>query len=374
MSLSFRPVIAGFTAYAPGLSIEAVRERYGVERVIKLASNENPLGISPQVCEAISRHAKNAFRYPAGGNPRLIRALSDLHGVAPERIVLGNGSDEIIDLLFRLLPEPGKHNAVVFKPCFGIYTTQGRLAGVEMREVLLAGDFSFTWKDILRRVDENTRLVFVTSPDNPSGRLATRQELRALAEKLPPTCLLVLDEAYIDFAGPGPEADKDEYMGFLPRLDEFPNVAILRTFSKSRGLAGMRLGYGILPTQVAEYYWRVRLPFSVNLLAEEAALAALEDTVFYAETLRVVREGRSTLLQAIKELKCCVYPSEANFVCFRVPDYCKAADVHEALLRQGIIIRPLCSYGLPQHMRVTVGTSEENQLFLHALESTLENC
>lgn len=371
MNLSFRPEIAGFKAYTPGLSIAAIRELYGVERVIKLASNENPLGTSPLVCEAISRHAADVFRYPAGGNPRLVRALSSLHGVEPERIVIGNGSDEIIDLLFRLLPVPGRHNVVVFKPCFGIYTTQGRLAGVEMREVLLAGDFSFTWKDMLRRVDRNTRLVFVTSPDNPSGRLATRDELRALVEKLPTTCLLVLDEAYIDFAGSGSDGGSDTHEGFLPCLNDFPNVAILRTFSKSRGLAGLRLGYGILPPQVAEACWRVRLPFSVNLLAEEAALAALEDGVFYTETQRTVREGRDTLMRAMRDLKCLVYPSDANFVCFRVPDHCQVPAVHEALLRRGIIIRPLASYDLPRHMRVTVGTSEENQLFLDALASAL---
>lgn len=369
MSVQFRPEIAEFAAYVPGLSTDEIRSRYGVERVIKLASNENPLGVSPLVRQALQGHAADVFRYPAGGNPRLVAALAAHHaaaGVAPEQVVVGNGSDEIIDLLFRLVAEPGVHNAVAFRPCFGIYPTQARLAGVELRQTALNEDFSFPWDKLLALVDERTRLVFVTSPDNPSGYLPEVDDLRRLAEQLPATCLLVLDEAYIDFAEQGEAA-----ASFLPHLKDFPNAVVLRTFSKSRGLAGLRLGYGILPPAVAAMYWRVRLPFSVNILAEEAGLAALQDEVFHAETLRVVREGRAQLAAGLTRLGCIPQPSAANFVLFRVPDNQQTTNVHEGLLRQGIIIRPLKSYGLPQHMRVTVGTSEENRLFLTALEAAL---
>lgn len=367
MSLCFRPEIAAFDAYVPGLSMDAIRERYGVERVIKLASNENPLGVSPLVRNAITRHAAESFRYPAGGNPRLVKALAQHHNVPEEQVVVGNGSDEIIDLFFRLLAEPGVHNAVAFRPCFGIYPTQARLAGVELRQAPLAPDFSFPWDTLLALVDANTRLVFVTSPDNPSGRAADIADLRCLAAALPPACLLVIDEAYVDFA----EEDDPESASFLPYQSEFPNVAVLRTFSKSRGLAGLRLGYGLVPTAVAAMYWRVRLPFSVNLLAEEAGLAALLDDTFYTETLRVVREGRRTLTEGLCRLGCAPLPSAANFILFAVPEDRAVADIHEGLLRRGIIIRPLKSYGLTRHMRVTVGTAEENKLFLSVLEAVL---
>lgn len=369
MSLQFSPFVTELEAYTPGLSMDEIRERYGIERVIKLASNENPLGTSPLVQERLQRHAANAFRYPAGGNPRLVKALAAHHGVSPKRIVAGNGSDEIIDLLFRLLAVPGVHNAVAFRPCFGIYTTQARLGGVELRQAPLREDFTFPWNDLLALVDEHTRLVFVTSPDNPSGVGASADELAELARALPSSCLLVLDEAYADFAGDS-EAEAEAF-SLLPRLHEFSSIAILRTFSKSRGLAGLRLGYGIVPEAVAEHFWRARLPFSVNLLAEEAGLAALEDSRFYAETLRVCREGRRQLLDALPGLGCTPLPSQANFVMCRLPDSADPALVNERLLQQGVIVRPLKSYGLPRYTRISVGTAEENSRFLHALERAL---
>lgn len=371
--LEFSSRVEAFTAYTPGLSMDAIRERYGVERVVKLASNENPLGVSPLVQEALQRHGAEAFRYPAGGNPRLVRALAAHHGVDENRIVVGNGSDEIIDLFLRLMADPGRHNAVAFRPCFGIYTTQAMLCGVELRQASLRDDFSFPWEDLLALVDANTRLVFVTSPDNPSGRAASATELERLANALPFHVLLVLDEAYMDFADP--EHGGEAAFSLLPRLHEFPNVAVLRTFSKSRGLAGLRLGYGIVPPAVAERYWRVRLPFSVNILAEEAGLAALEDHVFYSETLSTVQQGRGQLLSGLKKLGCVPLPSQANFVMFQLPEPHTVGAVHEGLLQRGVIARPLGSYGLPRHMRVSVGTAEENSLFLTALQEILgESC
>lgn len=369
--LTFSSRVESFTAYTPGLSMQAIREKYGVDKVVKLASNENPLGVSPLVQDVLKRRAADAFRYPAGGNPRLVQALAAYHGVDKARVVVGNGSDEIIDILLRLMADPGVHNAVAFRPCFGIYPTQAMLCGVELRQATLREDFSFPWDDLLALVDENTRLVFVTTPDNPSGHAASAAELERLATALPEHVLLVLDEAYMDFAEPDANGGEEAY-SLLSRLNDFPNVAVLRTFSKSRGLAGLRLGYGILPTAVAERYWRVRLPFSVNLLAEEAGLAALEDTVFYTETLRTVREGRQQLLAGLDKLGCFPLPSQANFVMFRVPQSHSVATIHEGLLKRGIIIRPLGSYSLPRHMRVTVGTAEENTLFLAALHEILQ--
>lgn len=360
--------IQALDAYAPGLSIDEIRRRHGLEQVIKLASNENPLGASPLAQEAIRRHAGLAFRYPQGGNPRLTQALARLHRVTPERVVAGNGSDEIIDLLIRMLAAPGEHSLVCCLPCFSIYPIQARVAGVELRRCALRDDFSMDFDGLAALADSSTRLVFVTTPDNPSGYCPPRAEVarlaRLLAEKAP-KALLVVDEAYMDFA-------EDEAATSLLAAGPLPeNVAVLRTFSKSWGLAGLRLGYGIVPPSIAEGFWRCRLPFSVNVLAEEAALAALEDTAFRDATLETVRAGRRMLTDELTRLGCRVWPSQANFLMFRLPDGRDAEACFHALLRRGIIIRPLASYGLPEYLRVSVGNSGENAAFLHALEEEL---
>lgn len=360
-----RPEVRGFTAYVPGKSIEEIRQTYGLHRVIKLASNENPLGMSPLAQEAVRRHASGAFRYPQGNTPRLTEALARHHGVASGRVVVGNGSDEVIDLLIRMRAVPGKHNIVAFQPCFSIYPLQSRLCGVEVRRTPLGPDFSQPLEALRAVVDAQTVLVFLTTPDNPSGYCPPLAAVRALAASLPPACLLVVDEAYMDFA-------EDEIASSLLASGAVPdNVAILRTFSKSYGLAGLRLGYGILPPVLAEYYRRVRLPFSVNVLAEAAALAALEDTAFRAATLSLVREERVVLTERLRALGCTVFPSQANFLMFAPPANITAADLFQRLLERGIIIRPLNSYGLPQLLRLSVGTHEENHIFLTACAEIL---
>ena len=227
-------------------------------------------------------------------------------------------------------------------------------------------DFSFPWDRLLELVDDKTSLVFVTTPDNPSGHTASAAELERLARALPEGCLLVVDEAYMDFT------DDESAHSLLPRLDEFPNLIVSRTFSKSFGMAGLRLGYAIMPEELADHMWRVRLPFSVNLMAEEAGIAALEDTAFHDETLRVVREGRGYLAGELERLGCRVYPSQSNFLMFEVPAGAPdAAGLFEGLLRRGFILRPLTSYGLPRHLRVSVGTAEENTLLINAMRELL---
>ena len=359
-----RPEVAAFESYEPGLSIAEIAERYGLSRVIKMASNENPLGVSPRVREVIAGCAGEAFRYPQSGNPRLVKALAAYYGVDAGRIFVGNGSDEVIDLLFRVRAVPGVHNAVVFRPCIGLFPTQARMAGVELRQAPLNPDFSFDFDGLLRLVDENTTLVIVTSPDNPSGRVASPDDLEALARALPPVCLLVVDEAYIEFAGP-------EHSLFS-RLDRLPNVAIMRTFSKVYGLAGLRIGYAVLPPAIADYMWRVRLPFSLNILAEEAAVAALADGQFRDETISLIRRGRARLTDELRAMGCEVTPSLSNFVMFRLPEGgTDAATLHRELLKRGVIIRALGSYHLPDRLRVSVGTDEENDVFLRHVREIL---
>lgn len=362
------PGICALSPYVPGRSIAEIREKYGLKNVVKLASNENPLGASPLAVEAVRRHAASIFRYPQGGNPRLAKALADKHDIDPARIVLGNGSDEIIDLLIRILAQPGVHNIVSCRPCFSIYPIQAGISGVSARQVPLAGDFSFDLPALYEMMDINTRLVFLTTPDNPSGYCPQRNKILEFSKKLHaeyPDILLVIDEAYMDMA---PDSGNLSLLsqGILPG-----NTAFLRTFSKSYGLAGLRLGYGVLPPEIAECFWRARLPFSVNLLAEEAAIAALEDISFREATMHAIREGRTLLSAGLKRLGCEVWPSAANFIMFKLPEGTSASGAYEALLRKGIIIRPLGSYDMPEHFRVSIGRHDENLAFLAALEQIL---
>lgn len=362
-AIKVRPEAAGFTPYSPGLSIDEIKQRHGLAKVVKLASNENPLGASPVVRDVLERKAALVFRYPQWGYPRLRLAIAESLGVDPLRVVAGNGSDEIIDLLVRILCRPGKDHVLASRPCFSVYGSQARICGVDFRQVDLNPDFSLPLDRLAKAADENTALVFVTSPDNPSGVAARTDELEALARALPPRTLLAVDEAYIHFV------DDEQRASLLPRLANLPNVALLRTFSKAYGLAGLRLGLGVLPPELADIALRVQIPFSVNLLAEEAGIAALADDVFFNETIRVTREGRAWLTAELDALGCAPVPSQANFIMFTPP--MDARTVFEELLARGIIVRPLTSYGLTDKIRVSVGRMDENRAFAAALREVL---
>lgn len=357
-----------FEPYSSGLSIDEIREKYGLDRVVKLASNENPLGLSPLAEEAMRRECSLAFRYVQSGTPRLVRAVAEACRVPEQTVVLGNGSDEVIDLLIRARCKSGVDNIVVNNPCFSIYCSQAKFCGVETRRVPLKPDFSFDWGALLRAVDGNTSLVFVTTPDNPTGYCPPVTEVEAFARALPGGVLLVVDEAYMAFA-----EDVAPY-SLLPRRHEFPNVAFIRTFSKLHGLAGARLGYGIMPEPLAQKICGARLPFSVNCLVEAGALAALQDVDFVRASLDTVREGREYLTTLLCGLGCTVPDSLANFIMFRLPESATvtAPELFERLLRRGLIIRPLKSYGLSEWLRVSIGSHDENRLFIKLLQEELE--
>lgn len=366
---SVRAEIAGLKPYVPGLSIAEIQEKYGLAQVIKLASNENPLGTPPLAVAAVRRHAEGAFRYPQGGNPRLAAALGRRHQVDPAQIVVGNGSDEILDLLIRVLAVPGRDNLVCCRPCFSIYPIQGQICGVEARRQPLREDFSFDFDGMLNLVDQHTRLMFVTTPDNPSGYCPPRADVARLARELAaraPQCLLVVDEAYMDFA-PDPAGASLLESGELPE-----NAAFMRTFSKQYGLAGLRLGYGVLPARAGglslarasaffcQYPGRRgrpgrsggqrllrRHPGSCAHRAGHAHCGAHGSGLY-----RVVQRGQLPYVPPARR-------RAAAAVCF------------EELLRRGVIIRPLTSYGLPDLLRVSVGDARENRVFLNALDDVL---
>ncbi len=359
-----RPEILDFKPYVPGLNVEQIQERYGLSQVIKLASNENPLGTSPVVQKILGAKASSVFRYPLNHSPELVGGLARSLGIPEENIVAGNGSDEIIDMLFRVLATPGRDNVVCYQSAFSMYRMCAKLCSVKYREVSRGDGFSLPLQAMAEAADENTAMVIVTSPDNPTGLAVTIEELKELAAALPQGTLLVVDGAYLEFALPAAKYDITSLVSGLE------NVVVLRTFSKAYGLAGMRLGYGIMPSWLADYVRRARIPFTVNLLAEAAGLAALSDKVFLAETLRTVFEGRDFLQGELSGLGCEVLDSQANFLMFRpVVD---ASLVYESLLERGIIVRPLKSFGLAEWIRVNVGTAKENQAFVQALGEVLE--
>ncbi|PIE68886.1 MAG: histidinol-phosphate transaminase [Deltaproteobacteria bacterium] len=358
-----RPDLLDFDPYVAGRSIDEIKTAYGLTQVIKMASNENPLGVSPHVQDVLARNASLVFRYPQAGNPLLRDALSHYLGVPGDCLVCGNGSDEIIDLLIRVLVQPGKDNVVAFDPCFSMYKVQAKLCGVTFRQVPLNRDFSFPWKKLLGIMDHRTKLVFITNPDNPSGHAVPAKEIVEVAATIPSGATLVVDEAYIEFADP---VARYSMVGLWEATQ---NIVLLRTFSKCFGLAGLRLGYGIMPPTLADYLMRTRPPFSVNILAEKAGIAALHDKDFIEATRTTVLTGKDQLTQGMEALGCHVYPSQANFLLVKPP---MAPDVLcDALLRKGIIIRPLANYGLHDSVRVSVGTTQENRIFLQTFEECI---
>ena len=337
---------------------EAIREKYGIERVIKLASNENPLGTSPLVQHTLETHVGLAFRYPQAGNPRLVKAIAAHHGVSPSRVIVGDGSDEVIDLLFRICVEPGVNNAVAFMPCFGIYTTQAALCGVELRQTPVNADFSFPWDNLLKLVDDKTSLVFVTTPDNPSGYTPPVAELETLAKALPDTCLLVLDEAYIDFADGG---------GFLPRLGEFPNLIVLQTLSKAWGMAGLRLGLAFASERIAALFGQVKYPYNINTLTQQTAAECLRRDI--AAQVAQIREERGRLAAALAGCGCIerVYPSQANFLLVKTADPDR---LYGELIAAGVIVRNRTRItGCEGCLRITVGTPAENGRMLETVKN-----
>lgn len=363
-----RSNVQDFAPYVPGLSIEEIQEKYKLNNVIKMASNENPLGVSPLVKECIARHASYAFRYTPSGTPRLVKAIAEFLQLDEDRVVAGNGSDEIIDLIIRACPTPGVHNIVACNPSFSMYKLQAKLCDVEFKTVDLNPDFSFNWQGLLKAVDKNTAVVFITTPDNPSGFCPNLDEVRNFARKIPKSCLLVIDEAYIEFC------DDPKCGSLLKEIDDFENIAILRTFSKIFGLAGLRLGYGVLPKRLATALKAIKAPFSVNILAEEAGICLLKDTPFIKASYETVIKGRIFLREELTKLSCMVYPSQTNFIMFKLPENAISAhSCFERLLENGIIIRPLKSYGLPDHLRVSIGTKEENLTFINKLKEILNN-
>lgn len=355
--------IRAIAPYQPGKPIaELAREMDLPESaIVKLASNENPLGTSPRVLAAIESVLKEIARYPDGNGFELKTALAERHGVGLNQIVLGNGSNDVLELAARAFLTP-QSSAVYSQHAFAVYPLATQAAGARGIEAP-AKDFGHEPEALLAAIEGDTRILFIANPNNPTGTLLEPAQLLGLIERVSQNVLIVLDEAYTEYL---PEEMKSDSTGWLKR---FPNLIVTRTFSKAYGLAGLRVGYALANAQVAAMLNRVRQPFNVNSLAQAAAVMAMQDDAFLAEGLAINRAGMVQLTEGFKRLGLAYIPSCGNFVAVRVGD---AAAVNLGLLKQGVIVRPVANYGLPEHLRVSVGLEGENEVFLQALERALE--
>ena len=354
--------VRSIAPYVPGKPIEELAREYGLaeDSIVKLASNENPRGPSPKVREAVMAACAGITRYPDGNGFALKSALAERFGVAMDQIVLGNGSNDVLELVTQAFLRPGDQ-AVYAQHAFAVYplATQARGAqGVEVKARNLGHDLDAMASAITPR----TRIAFVANPNNPTGTWLAPSAVKAFVAAVPRDCLVVLDEAYDEYLEPAQRSASVAWIG------EHPNLIVSRTFSKAYGLAGLRVGYGLMDAAVADMLNRVRQPFNVSSVAQAAALAALADGDYVVESARINREGLAQLAAALDEMRIEYVPSHANFLLVHVGD---GSRVYERLLRQGVIVRPVASYGLPAHVRVTVGLPEENLRFLAALELAL---
>jgi len=362
MNLSLNPALKNLPVYQPGRPIEEVARELGMPAadIIKLASNENPFGPSPLALAAMETALKQTHLYPDGNGFYLKRKLAEKLGVTPQNLVLGNGSNDIIEFVAHALLD-AESEVVVSQYCFAVYPIVTALFGAKLVTVP-AKNFGHDLPAMLKAVTPRTKIMFVANPNNPTGTLAPTEELLKLVREVPRHVLLVMDEAYIEFLDDAPD--------LLPliRNGEFPNLILMRTFSKIYGLAGLRVGYGVAhPTLVAGLE-KIRQPFNTNLLAQAAALAALDDNEHITRTRTNNAAGLRQYEQTFRELGLEFVPSFANFILVKVGD---GARVWGELQKRGVITRPMAGYQLPEWIRISVGTPAENARCLGALREVM---
>lgn len=357
---SAHPYIQNLVAYEPGKPVEELAREMGLrpEEIIKLASNENPLGPSPLALEAMRAALERAHFYPDGGGYKLRGAIAEQLGLERSNIILGNGSNEIIEFIGHAFLRPGDE-VVTAKHAFAVYGLMAQLFGATTVEVDDPG-FRHDLPAMLGAITPRTRQLFVANPNNPTGTLVGQAEIDELMERIPPHVLVIFDEAYYEFL--------DEPPDVLRYVREGRNVVVMRTFSKIQGLAALRIGYGIAPTNLANTLQKTRQPFNANALAQEGAAAGLADREHMEKTRRLTHEGRNYLQAEFLAMGLEYVPSAANFVLVRVGD---GDGVFQALLRRGIIVRAMRSYKLPEWIRVSVGTMAQNRAFVAAFREVL---
>ena len=349
--------IRSLIPYEPGTPIEEVEREHGIANSVKLASNENPLGPSPKALAALRDKLGQLNLYPDGDCFYLKQGLARKLGVAPENLIFGNGSNEIIELAARTFLRPGDE-AVMAEQAFVVYQLIVQAVGAQSRAVPLK-NFTHDLQALAEAVSPRTRIIFLANPNNPTGTIYRRDDWDRFLEKISPDALLIVDEAYFEYVR------EDAYPDSLRYHAQGRPILTLRTFSKLYGLAGLRIGYGVGSPELIALMQRVRQPFNVNAPAQWAALAALDDVEHVERSLQANREGIDYLEKQFSRLGLEFVPSQANFILVRVG---RGQQVFQQLLKQGVIVRPTGGYRFPEHVRVTVGTMEENKKFIGALE------
>lgn len=359
--------VQGLSPYVPGKPVEELERELGISNIIKLASNENPLGPSPAALAAAQAGLGELSRYPDGNGYALRQRLSAHHDIDAARIVLGNGSNDVLEMVARAFLGPGR-NAVFSEYAFAVYPLASQAVGAELRiaPAMAADDEMPLGHDLdalLAKVDANTGVVFIANPNNPTGTWLEAQAIEVFLENLPSSVVCVLDEAYFEYMAPGLRGDSRAL------LEKHENLIVTRTFSKVHGLAALRIGYGLTSPVIADLLNRVRQPFNTNTPAMTAAIASLDDTGHVEHSVAMNKEGMDWLQTKLQAIGLAVLPSQANFLAIDFGRETQA--LFNALLREGVILRPLASYQMPHFLRATIGTTQENQRCIEALEAVL---
>lgn len=354
------PGIAGLMPYKPGKPVDELTREFGISDVVKLASNENPRGPGPLVREALGR-VKDLSRYPDGNGYGLKQALARHLGVGANQLTLGNGSNDVLDLAARVTVLPGAE-VVVTEHSFVVYRLATASCGGTLVEVP-ARDYGANLDGMLSAITERTAIMFLANPNNPTGTWVTEPALADFLAAVPERVWVVLDEAYFEYV------DQLDYPDGVKLLERHPNLIVTRTFSKIHALAALRVGYSVSSPELADLMNRARQPFNVNSMGLAAAEAALADQEFVSTSRELNRQGMAFLNSALQQQGLAVIPSAGNFLTVDLGR--EAAPVYQALLHEGVIVRPIAEYGLPNHLRVTVGLPDENQRFLDALARVL---
>ncbi len=356
------PGIQGLQAYQPGKPIEELKREYGVTNVIKLASNENPLGPSPLVLKTIQANLSELSRYPDGNGFELKQAIANKYNVKIDTITLGNGSNDLLELIARAFVT-SQHSIIFSAHAFAVYPLVTQAIGAKMI-ITPAINWGHNLTAMLKAINNDTRLIFIANPNNPTGTWINKTSLQEFLAAVPKTVIVVVDEAYYEYA-----CENSNYPNSLEWLNDYPNLIVTRTFSKAYGLAGLRVGYSISNPQIANLLNRVRQPFNVNNLALCAGVIALSDNEYLNKSIELNRIGMQQLKNAFAEMQLSYIPSLGNFLAVEVGD---GAKIYEALLTKGVITRPIGgSYCMPNHLRISVGTEVENYIFINTLKQVM---
>ena len=364
-TLKFKSNVSNTPLHVGGASVEDIQQKYKLEEITKMGSNENPLPPSPLAIEAMQQAATAANRYPTMSDEELRTVVVETigQGLEPDNIVTGNGGCDVLDMIATAFMDPGDE-CIICRPTFPIYEISAKSVGANVVYVDLdPTHFDYDIEAMLEAITENTRVIYICNPNNPTGTIMTAEQMETLVNNVPPHVLIVSDEVYHHFV------TSDQYPNSISFVTAGKNVLVLHSFSKVYGLAGVRLGYAIAPPEIARYIAHTRNPYHLSQITMAGGTAALRDTTHVEKSIELVISGRQWLYEQLVGLGLEVQPSQGNFMAFKVP--CPPGDVSERLLQRGVIVRPMGGFSLPTHLRVTVGLPEQNERFIATLRDVL---